>query len=330
MQGVIFQVSRKLQLFLQSAHHHRGLVNWRPSLVCISKDSFSRQSAFDLIRWVSHHYGFGTYIHYIEGYLSKETGAQAQQSLARLIRMAGASKGRVFVDTLVSPSMTTAICQVIQLPGISGHENNGILFEFSKREPEVLDRLIPDLSLIPTVHFDLYILASSERKFGYRKEIHIWLTPRDYENASLMILTGYILLGDPEWKRGFVKIFATYPEQQLSQEEDKLRALIQAGRIPISPHNINMMPLPEGLSIKETINERSQEADLIIRGIRTEMLKHKGKEIFLGYDKVGDILFVNTHEEKKSASDQEVVEAAALAEKPAHLEGKSEIRATEV
>ena len=328
MQGVIFQLSRKLQLFLQGAHHDRSVVNWRPSLVCVSKDSFSRQSAFDLIRWLSHHYGFGTYIHFIEGYLSKETGVQAQESLDRLIRMAGVCKGRVFVDTLVSPSMTTAICQVIQLPGISGHDNNGIMFEFSKREPEAIDRIIPDLSLIPTVEFDLYILASSDRKFGYRREIHIWLTPRDYENASLMILTGYILLGDPEWKRGFVKIFATYPEQQLDAEEDKLRALIQAGRIPISPHNINMMPLPEGHSIKDTINQYSQEADLIIRGMRMELLKRIGKDVFLGYDKVGDILFVNTHYEKKIASDAEVVEAAALVEKPV-AEDKPDSRAPE-
>ena len=40
---------------------------------------------------------------------------------------------------MVSPSYTTAIAQVAQTPGISGKENNTVLFEFSKKSPEGLD-----------------------------------------------------------------------------------------------------------------------------------------------------------------------------------------------
>ena len=322
-QGVLFQTSRKLQLFLQDAQQGQDAINWRPSIVCISTNSFKRQSAFDLVRWMAHRHGFGTYIHFIEDYLSKETSKWADKCLNRLLRMASASKGRVFVDTLISPSYTTAICQVIQLPGISGHENNGILFEYSKNDPEGIEKILPNLSLISTVGFDLYILGSSERKFGYRKEIHIWLTPRDFENGSLMILTGYILLGDPDWRHGCLKIYATAPRKNLQEEKERLKTLIRAGRLPISEHNIEMIPQNQDRHLKDIINERSKEADLVIRGIRSELIKRIGREVFSGYTDIGDILFVNTHTGKTIATEEEVNEAAAMVERN-HKNGEYE------
>jgi len=309
MQGVIFQVSRNLQLFLQGAYHRRGEVNWRPSVVCISSDSFERQSAFDLIRWLAHHHGFGTYIHFIRGYLSAKTQQEARTARERLIRLVGASGGRIFVDTLVSPSYTTAICQVIQLPGISGHENNGVLFEYAKRDPESLEPLISDLSLLPSANFDIYILGSAERRFGYRRELHIWLTPQDFENANLMILTAYIILGSPEWRNGFVKIFATWPESRIREESKHLRDLIQAGRLPINERNIALIPIETGCKVRDLVNTHSREADLIIRGLRLELIKRKGVEVFSGYEGVGDLLWINTTSAKQIVSEKEMVEA---------------------
>ncbi len=311
MQGVIFQVSRRLQVFLQTARKGDTQLNWRPSIVGLSKHSLERQSAFELVRWISHHHGFGTYIHFIEGYLSRTTHQQSVELLSRLIRLAGASRGRVFMDTLVSPSETTAICQVIQIPGVSGHENNGVLLEFSKRDPCDLNGIITNLQLITSANFDIYVLGSSQRKFGYRNEIHIWLSSTDFGNANLIILIGYILLGDPDWKRGTVKIFASYPEHKLDEEEEHLRNLIQAGRLPISQQNITMIPQVTGSSLKDLINHHSQEADLVIRGFRPAHLKRLGEEVFLGYEQIGDILFVHSSEWKEILSEQEINDAEA-------------------
>ena len=66
-QGAIYQFSRKMQVFLQKAEKDDRELNWRPSIVCISEDSFDCFAAFDLLRWVSHRFGFGTYIHFING-----------------------------------------------------------------------------------------------------------------------------------------------------------------------------------------------------------------------------------------------------------------------
>ena len=296
-QGVIFQVSRQLQVFLQKAEKEQDS-NWRPSVVCISSD-FNRIAAFDMMRWISQKYGFGTYIHTIEDFLSKKTNLQAQEDLKRLIKRAETTKSNIFVDTLISPSYTSAIAQVIQLPGVSGKENNLLMFEFSKYRKDNLANIVDNFKLIKSVDFDVIILGSSERGFGFNKDIHIWITSNDYENANLMILLSYIILGHKDWRGGCIKIFAIYPEANLEQERDRLFMLIQTGRLPISPKNIELIAKKEDRDTRDIIGQKSQEADLTIVGFRDELLQHKGVKAFEGYDDVGNILFVNASEQKE-------------------------------
>ncbi|MCP3932364.1 MAG: amino acid permease [Bacteroidetes bacterium] len=296
-QGVIFQVSRQLQVFLQKAEKEKT-VSWRPSVVCISESSFVRLAAFDLLRWISQKYGFGTYIHKINGYLSKNTRIEAEEAKFRLIKMAEASKSNVFIDTLVSPSYTSAIAQVIQLPGISGSENNLLLLEYSKNKPDSLADIVDNFKLIKSAEFDVIILGSSERGYGLKKEIHIWITSRDYENAILMILLGYIILGHKDWREGCIKIFAIYPEKTLQEDQKRLFDLIAAGQLPIAPQNISIIPRKQDIDPRTIVNEKSKDADLAIVGISDARLKHEGVTVFDGYEYIGNTLFVNSAGQK--------------------------------
>ncbi|UCF30799.1 MAG: amino acid permease [bacterium] len=295
-QGAIFQISRKLHVFLQKTKVTSEAA-WRPSVVCISKDSFSRLAAFDLLRWISHRYGFGTYIHFIEGYFSRSSKDEAAQVLQRLVRLAGVSESNVYVDTMISPSYTTAIAQLVQLPSISGKENNLVLFEFSKDHMEDVDRIVNNYGLATAADFDVCILASSERGFGYHREIHIWISPADYENANLMILLGYIILGHPDWHGGFIRIFALFPEKDLEKEREDLLTLVREGRLSVSRRNIETIPLGQDASRQLLVSQHSRDADLVIVGFRGELLKREKSDLFSGYDEVGSILFVNTKRE---------------------------------
>ena len=252
-----------------------------------------------MLRWLSFKYGFGTYIHYIEGYLSKQTNGESKQVLTRLINLASGSKNRVYLDTIISPSYTSAIAQVIQLSGISGKGNNMILFEFSRTEPDSLKESLKNYALIQSTGFDICILNSSYKGFGYKREIHIWITSYDYENANLMILLGYIILGHPEWKNGIIKIFAIYNEPELAERREKLIDLIKSGRLPISPGNVELIIADDMKNTKEIIAEKSVDADLTIVGFRHELVKPKGIELFTGYENIGDILFVSSQKEKE-------------------------------
>jgi len=297
-QGVIFQTSRKLQVFLQKAEKEQS-TSWRPSIICISKDSFKRIAAFDLLRWMSQKYGFGTYIHQIHGYLSKESGKSATKMKERLIKDAEKSHSNVYIDTMVAPSMTSAIAQVMQFPGISGKPNNLLLLEYSKQHQDNLEDIIANFNLIKAIDFDLMILATSERGFGHRQEIHLWITSNDYENANLMILIAYIIVGHKDWDGATIKILALYPEEDLETEKNRLLMLIETGRLPISPHNIELISRKIDTDTKEIVAEKSAGADLTIMGFRSELVSHSGKDIFEGYNDIGNILFVNSAMQKK-------------------------------
>jgi amino acid transporter len=297
-QGVIFQISRKLQVFLQKAEKEQTS-SWRPAVVCVSEDSFNRLSAFNLLRWISHKYGFGTYIHKITGYLSKSTNNEAKQCKERLIKMAEKSNSNVYVDTLISPSYTSAIAQIIQLPGMSGTDNNLLMFEYAKRHPDNLDDIVDNFKMIKSVDFDVIILGSSEKGFGFHSEIHIWITPNDYHNANLMILLAYIILGHKDWSKGQIKIFALFPEESIKEEKDRLSKLVQAGKLPISENNIKVIANKTDKSLQQFVTEKSQNADMIILGFLDAVIKHDGKKNFEGYENVGNVLFVNAARQKE-------------------------------
>jgi hypothetical protein len=292
-QGAIFQVSRNLHVFLQKTHRSAE-TTWRPSVVCISKDSFQRLAAFEVLRWISHRYGFGTYIHFIEGHLSRKANEESRQDLERLLHLAGASHSNVYVDTIISPSFTTAVAQLLQIPSISGKENNLALFEFAKGQMEDMDQIVENYRLAVAADFDICILAASERGYGYHREIHIWITPEDYENLNLMILLGYIILGHPDWDDGFIRIFTLFPEHEVDERKDDLLEMVKEGRLPISTRNVETVPLIKNTDKRTYINEHSRDADLVIMGFRGELLRHEKARLFDGYEEVGSILFVNT------------------------------------
>lgn len=72
--------------------------------------------------------------------------------------------------------------------------------------------------------------------------------------------------------------------------------LIKAGRLPISPSNISMVPFETG-NRKTEIMKYSADADLTIIGFATEALKNI-EEFSEGYNDLGNILFVSSNRAK--------------------------------
>ncbi len=297
-QGVIFQLSRKIQIFLQTTEKEDA-EDWRPSLICISEIFFKRPSAFNMVRWISHKYGFGTYLHYIKGYVSKETIENSDNDFEEILKLSSDTNSNVYIDTMISPSYTSAIAQAMQMPSVSGKEINTILFEYYKDDDEDhLKIIIDNFALVKVANFDVCILATSERDFGFKRKIDIWITQNDYENSTLMILLGYVLLGHPEWRHAQINILAIFPSEDIEKEKDKLTGLIREGRLPISANNIELIQKDHKVNVKDIINEKSKNADLTIIGFRSEMLKQYEEELFRGYDEIGNILFINASKSK--------------------------------
>lgn len=313
MKGVLFQMTRQLQVLIQRKQATVDMSNWRPSFIAISKNTFSRLGPFDLLRWITHYYGFGSFIHFIQGPLNRETNRGAEKVLQRLIEQVQASGAGMYVDTIISPSFTTAVAQIVQTPGIAGMDNNSVLFEFPEEMNEDLQDILNGCRFAAIAGFNICILRSTERHFGYHSKIHIWLTPGDLRNANLMIILAYIILGHPEWKRAEIKLFTAFDPREMIDEKEHIKQLVAQGRILISSHNVQMIPVDPDVPFGEFVSQHSDDADLVITGFSLKKMRKDSGAFLKGFSKTKDILFVRagqdiliTQSEDDTAADDDV------------------------
>ena len=216
--------------------------------------------------------------------------------MKKLLKNVG-TNNYVYIDTIIFSSYTSAIAQAIQIPGIAGMENNMVIFEYDKEEPEGLKEIIDNFKLVNSGNFDICILASSRKPIYFQNGIHVWIKNVDEENGNLMILLSFIILGHPDWKKADIKIFDICKEET-DDVLTHLKELVKSGRLPITSQNIEIIIQSGAIAPKAIINEYSSDAGLTIIGFREEMLTHEESKHFQNYDDIGNILFVNSHNKK--------------------------------
>lgn len=293
--NALFKVNRDIQIYLQKKKTRDTLKNdWRPSAICISKNTFKRSNALNLIEWISYKYGFGTYLHLIDGYFSRKTSAQAEEEFNSLVTNLDPSN-HVYIDTIISPSTTSAIAQSIQIPGIAGMENNMVIFEFEKKDYSELHDIIDNFRMVNAGGFDVCILASTQKPILYENGIHIWVRSFDTENTNLMILLGFIILGHPDWKKASINLFNICSEDDAEKVRKQMLELVETGRLPITFNNVEVIIKDHNRSVKEIISTKSHDAGLTMIGFNENSFKNNNTELFNGYDELGNILFVHSN-----------------------------------
>ncbi|MDR1169696.1 MAG: amino acid permease [Prevotellaceae bacterium] len=290
--GSIFQLNRRLQVYMQKKRSGMDDEEWRPAAICISQNSFEREKVLELMKWISHKHGFGTYFHYIEGYYSKQTYLESRKILAQLIEQKERGNS-LYIDTMISPSYTSAIAQIIQSPSISGMENNMVIFEFDKNKPDELTRILDNVNLVKSGDFDICILGSSSFPVRYRNGIHVWIRSIDEKNTNLMIMLGYIILSHPDWSKSYIKILKISPAEKKEETKKSIEKQIAAGRLPVTHTNIEIVTFVENQTLGEIVAEHSKYAGLTIIGFREEIIKHEPLTFFDDFGGTGDVLFVN-------------------------------------
>ncbi|MFO7588780.1 MAG: amino acid permease [Gemmatimonadota bacterium] len=293
LHGVMTQATRRLQIALQKTPPDE----WRPSIIMVNGRTFDRSAPMQTLGWLCHRYGFGTYLHFIPGLLDEETYRESRKVLDRLLRLQGQIPGGVFVDTMVSPSMRSALAQTLQAPGVGGVENNTMLFEFSDHDPpEVVEEVRDGVRLAQSARMDCLVLRHGDHHFGNRAEIHIWLTWHDYRNATLMILLTYILLGHPDWAGAELRIFAAYPKSQVAERTEELMRLIAEGRIAISGKNVQVIATDDRIDFSRLVEAKSSDADLVLFGFTEERLRAKGSSLLRRHENRNEVLFISARE----------------------------------
>ncbi len=291
--GAIFQLNRRLHVFIQKNQVGMDDIDWRPAAICISSNSLEREKVLDLMKWISYQHGFGTYFHYIEGYYSKQTYAESQKIIKQLVDSQIERGSTFYIDTMISPSYTSAIAQVIQSPSISGMENNMVIFEFKKDYPDELTRILENVKLVKAGNFDICLFSISTAPIIYKNGIHVWIRATDEKNTNLMILLGYIIMAHPDWRKSHIKIFSVSTTGQYEETKEELKERIDTGRLPITLANIEIIKLTGHQTFNEVVAEHSAHAGLTIIGFREEIIKRDAVKFFTDFRDVGDVLFVN-------------------------------------
>jgi amino acid transporter len=292
----IFQINRKIQLYMQRKKGGDIFSEWRPSAICISDATFERDNALKLMEWVSYKYGFASYLHRFEGYYSRKSKQESDKIYRSLIT--NIERNNIYMNVIISPSYTSAIAQAIQIPGFAGMENNMVIFEFDKETPDDLPDIIDNFNLVTSGEFDVCILAGSRKPKFYKNGIHVWIKTTDTHNANLMILLSYIIMGHPDWENANLKIIEICSKDNVENVMKEMRKLVNEGRLPISMKNIEILIQEDNKPTEEIINEYSQNIPLTILGFRKERVKHEKENVFTKYPDLNDILFVNSHDKK--------------------------------
>ena len=292
-QGTIFQLTRRLRITLQKNLVERSAGGWRPSVVAVTRHG-ERLGHFDLLRWISHRHGFGHFIQYVEGEYSMTTARQAHTEVRTLIGRTEASGAGVYVDSLVSPSFRLALTQSLQMPGISGLPNNCLLLEFDKLRREEIAESVEGARVAADTGFNALILRSTSHRFGYRSSIHLWLTEDNFDNAPLMLLLAYIIVGHPEWKRAEIRLFECCDLGSGEHRNHDLAGLLSQERLPISEQNRMTIGYQSDEELENEVSRRSSRADLVIAGIPAATLRGAAAERALTrYRSTNEVLFVS-------------------------------------
>ena len=295
IRGVMFQLTRRLQISIQKARAGSQLGDTRPAFVAVACESAEGIAALDLMRWICHRQGFGQYMTYIEGEYSPAEAEAARQFTDRMIRTTEDSGAEVFVDTVVAPTFREALSQAIQRPGVSGLPNNSVLLDFAARETDQIGRITDAADYLAPLGFHLCILRSSGKRFGYRSSIHIWLTEENLEGgdtARLMVLLAYIVLGHREWMKADIRIFPCFPSENMEAQTGILRQWILAGRLPISPQNLYEVPYLDLEGFDDAVRQHSADADLVLSGLSRQDLDQDPSAALQRFPESGDVLFV--------------------------------------
>jgi len=291
------QLTRRLNIRLQR-EGDASPDRWRPRIVMVSDQTFIGAPApRKLISWLAARQGFGTYLHFVAGFLNSETSSQRRRLRDRLVEQQQQDLRDVFVEVMVSPSMRSALAQTLQAPGVSGIENNTALFDFPDDAPE--DRaaaIVDDILFAAEIGKNVLVLRHGHKPFGKRRTVHLWLTWDDEPHAALMLMLSYILLGHREWRRGKIHVFAALPSDRVQSERQRFLQLMAEGRLPVSEKNIEFIPVDSSEAFQSILEEKSATADLVVKAMSPESLAAERAAWLRRGSRLQTVLFVSSAE----------------------------------
>src|SRR4029453_7008445 len=101
---------------------------------------------------------------------------------------------------------------------------------------------------------------NSGKNFGQRQRIHIWLNWHDSDNAPLMTILAYILVGHRVWRRAEISIFAAFPAAEVEEQRRRFEVMMEQGRIQIRKENVRFHSVNDGATYHSLVENASAQA----------------------------------------------------------------------
>ena len=227
--------------------------------------------------------GITSYIEMLQGEVSALV--ETRKERLEILNSQRGEHQNVFFRVDIVPDVYQGVVTITQSYGIGTLGANSVMIGWlSKVErAEGYFKMLRDLSGLEK---SLLVMNYDEnRRFGRRKNIHIWWGGLQ-ANGGLMLLLAYLTISYHRWNQAKVTILTVVDtDEDHAQANERLNLLFESARLDASAQVI----LREGQSIRSLMSEHSGAADLAILGLR---LPHENEDLETVFEHYNHLLEV--------------------------------------
>ncbi len=237
--------------------------NWRPHIVVITGVPQGRLNIVELADWFGSRRGLVTIRHVMTGPFRKMLARKrlAYNNLTKFVRDEGLT-ALTAVD--VVEDRATDLRKILDSQGFGAFSANTVILDWDERsqlnrgEFEKLCEgiLVADKTLL-ILHVD------SDRRFGDRKNIHIWMDLKS-PHHSMMLLLGYLISQGEDWPGSHIHVHIIGCNEADEQECSDAEASLRESRIPMDVTFHTDLEAADIHSQADEITRRSTDPDLLI------------------------------------------------------------------
>jgi solute carrier family 12 sodium/potassium/chloride transporter 2 len=268
-------VRTALKRLHQSDYHDQ---NWRPNLLIFGGSTERRNYLLEMGGSVVQEQGITSYIQMLQGSVEELAPVRREKQVA--LNQAQGDYPNVFFRVDIVPDVYRGIVTTAQSYGIGSLAANTVMLGWPKKS-ERADRYFATLRELVQLENTLMIVNyDEERRYGERKEIHIWWRGLQ-ANGGIMLLLAYLITADLRWRGAKVKVLTV-----VQSEDDKLVAQAGLARV-FESARLNAEPvvlMSNGLPVNDLMAQYSRHADLAILGLRLPNKEDDAKQLFEHYN----------------------------------------------
>jgi len=256
--GIWSAIARAALLNLQKAEFHPQ--NWRPNLIIFGGEVERRPYLLEFGSALVQDRGVVTYFQLLEGSVDEHGGTR--KHLVEQVGVMRPEYSNVFFRVDVVSNLYTGAVAAAQSYGVGRFEANTVMLGWSQRSETSAD-YVNLLNELTGLDKSLLIVRHvPDKGWGDRREIHVWWGGLQ-GNGGLMLLTAFLLTGDPAWRDARVQVLTVVESiEQRRQAEDQIVEILKAARLDARPRVL----MRGGRAITEIMRTESGAADLAIIG----------------------------------------------------------------